>query len=323
MAEVLEKLKALEGRASLNKDGRPGKNKKGQARVLSDKTVKQMVTNMRMVGRITGCGEQEDFTACLRNHDLATQKLKARYTNVNSLKNVIGVLTSAAKYIPGFKEAVGDEAWNAYRLTMLQSIKEGEARAIAQTDTATVTPIEVIRAKIPEIAAKFGPTSLEHIAARLQAVELVGIRDDLTDLKFVKSLKEADLQGVKNYIALSTRKVVIARYKTWQSFDEPYKFTLSKETADLIKGSLRQEKPREFLFGSKRAGQIVQDAFKAVGLKGIGVNTIRHATITHLLKPENGGPGAANVNRIAKRFRHSGQLTLRYVAGEAMPVGDV
>ena len=85
---------------------------------------------------------------------------------------------------------------------------------------------------------------------------------------------------------------------------------------------MRQEKPREFLFGNKRAGQIVQDAFKAVGLKGIGINTLRHSLITNLLKPENGGPGAANVNRVAKRFRHSGQLTLRYVAGEAMPIGD-
>jgi hypothetical protein len=105
--------------------------------------------------------------------------------------------------------------------------------------------------------------------------------------------------------------------------DEPYKFTLSKESADLIKSSLRQEKPREFLFGKKRAGQIVHGAFKAVGLNGIGVNTLRHSQITNLLKPENGGPGATNVNRIAKQFRHSGQLTLRYVAGEAMPIGDV
>ena len=206
---------------------------------------------------------------------------------------------------------------------MLEAIKGAEAKAIAQTDTATVTPIEVIRGKIPEIAKKFGQNSLEHIAARLQAVELVGIRDDLTELRFVKSQKEADSLGVQNYIALPTRKVVIARYKTWQSFDEPYKFTLTKKTVDLIKGSLRRTKPREFLFGKKRAGQIVQDAFKAVGLKGIGVNTIRHSLITNFLKPENGGPGAANVNRIANRFRHSGQLTLRYVAGEATPLEDI
>ena len=107
-------------------------------------------------------------------------------------------------------------------------------------------------------------------------------------------------------------KLVIADYKTSTIHNRPYEFKLTEGLAGIIRRSLA-EKPREFLLGKGSAGRIVKRAFEAVGLPSIGVNPIRHSLITDLLRTS--GAGAANIRRVAHMFRHSPEMTTRYVRG--------
>ena len=318
LVELLQKIEGLRGAVQLTPSGRPAVDKNGSQKRLADNTVEQMRRGMRLLAEVTGCSERQDFVSCLRNTGEATRRLRAKYPRDVTYKTKLGSIVSAAKYIPEFKEALGPEAWEYYRTAMIESIRAAEEEAIAATDTATVIPISRIQAKVPAIAAEFGPTSLEHIAARLQAVELIGIRDDLTLLRAVRSESEARSGGIQNFIVPSSGKIAISKYKTSKTHLEPYVFTLSREAADIVRRSLR-EKPREFLLNRSRGGVMVTKAFDKVGMPGIGVNTIRHSAITDLLR--RGGPGAANIRRVAKMFRHSEAMTTRYVRGE-LPTGD-
>jgi len=60
----------------------------------------------------------------------------------------------------------------------------------------------------------------------------------------------------------------------------------------------------------------VKEAFASVGLKGVGVNEIRHSQITDLIK---GNPSEANVKRVSLMMKHSPTMTLRYYRGKTIP----
>ena len=315
LRELLDKIGALRGSAQLAPNGAPARTKAGQAKKLTDNTVKQMGEGIKLLAATTGCGEAEDFGACLRDAGEVLRKVRARYPLENSFKKALGSLVSAAKYVPEFGAALG-EAREVYRQAMIGSIRAAEEQAIQATETASVPAIDEIRGRIPAIAQRFGETSLEHIAARLQALEAIGIRDDLGGVKVVSSEVQARAGGVKNFFVPRTGKLVIADYKTSTIHNRPYEFKLTEGLAGIIRRSLA-EKRREYLIGKGSAGRVLKRAFEGAGLPGIGVNTLRHSLITDLLR--EGGAGAANIRRVAHMFRHSPEMTTRYVRGETPP----
>eukprot|EP00873_Tetraselmis_striata_P006189 jgi/Tetstr1/426453/TSEL_016754.t1 len=165
LSRLLELIADLEGKPQLTAAGRPvlgGPQR--QPRLLRETTVKQYKDGMRLLGGTTGCADAPDFVACLRD--------------------------TAMVYIPAFEAALGAEALEVYRTGMIEAIRAAEAEAIAATETASVVPITGIKRKLKDIAERFGSTSQDALAARLQ-VELVGIRDDLGGVRVVKSEREA------------------------------------------------------------------------------------------------------------------------------------
>ena len=196
---------------------------------------------------------------------------------------------------------------------MLDNIKASERDAIERTETVSVEPIDGIRAKVSDVKRKFGDTSPHYLAAYLQTF-LTGLRDNLSGVEIVDSISEARKKGVDNYYVPKSRRLHIGKFKT-SNEHPPYDFTLTPAIAKKIDQSLK-DKPRQYLIRKTGVGARVKEAFGAVGLPGIGVNEIRHAQITELL---DGNPGEANVRRVAKKFKHSPAMTLRYYRSKTSP----
>ena len=97
LARVLEMIAGLRGSVQLTPSGRPAVDKNGRQKILSDSTVRQMRSVMRLLADVTGCSEQQDFLACLRNTGDATRRLRERYPRDVSFKTKLGTIVSAAK----------------------------------------------------------------------------------------------------------------------------------------------------------------------------------------------------------------------------------
>ena len=192
----------------------------------------------------------------------------------------------------------------------MNAIRSSEEEAVARTETKTVTPLKKIHKAVKDVAKKFGETSKEAIATALQA-KLDGLRDNISGVAIVKSPRDAEFQGIRNFYVPRTKRLYISKFKTSQDYP-PYDFTLNGPIASAIAKSLK-ENPREYLVAQKDVGRFVKTVFEKVGLPGVGVNEIRHSQITDLLKNKQ---GEAHVNRVARMFKHSPTMTLRYVRGE-------
>eukprot|EP00873_Tetraselmis_striata_P028813 jgi/Tetstr1/449077/TSEL_036290.t1 len=165
----MDKVDGIRGKQQILASGKPAKNKDGSVKKISDSTVKQYVDGMRLIGETTGCADQPDFVACLRDTDMVIAKLRKRYPSDVSLKKQLGIIASASKYLPDFRRALGEEAHQVYRDGMIASIKAAEERAISQTESKTAIPLNLIKEGLDDIAEKFGKDSDKFLEAKLQS----------------------------------------------------------------------------------------------------------------------------------------------------------
>ena len=308
--EIVGKISALKGETKLDKTGQPVR-KAGVVQKIEDSTVKQMRDKFGLIARTIGCAtEDDDIVACLRDTDKAVAKMRDRWPKDVSFKTAAGNIVSLSKYIPGFGEALGAAPLKVYRDLMMGNIKSSTEEAVARTETRTVTPIGKIRTAVRAVANKYGKTSPEAIATNLQT-NLDGLRDNISGVAIVKTPRDAEFRDIKNYYVPSTKRLYVSKFKTSKEFP-PYDFTLNDTIANTIAKSLK-DNPREYLVAKTGVGRLVKKAFEEVGLPGVGVNEIRHSQITDLLKKKQ---GEAHVNHVARLFKHSPTMTLRYVRGE-------
>ena len=310
LGDVRTRISMLEGEPKLDKNGEVVR-KNGVIQNIEGSTVKQMRDKIDLIARTIGCaGASDDLVECLKDTDKAIAKMRERWPKDVSFKTAVGNIVSIAKYIPGFRQALGAAPLKKYRDLMLGAIKTSTDEATARTETKSVVPIKSIRAKAKEVAKKFGEASLEAIATNLQS-NLVGLRDNLSGVSIAKSARDAKSRGLVNYYVPRTKSLVITKFKTSKDH-EPYRFTLNESIAKAIAKSLK-ENPREYLIAKTGVGKMVKKAFEKVGFDGVGVNEVRHSQITDLLKKN---PSEANVKRVAEQFKHSPMMTLRYYRGE-------
>jgi len=313
IATLADKIKGLVGEPRLKPNGDVAR-KDGKVLTLSEKTVDDYVSKLDFIARLIACSGDKDFAGCLRDYKSVIPKLRANWSNVNSLKAQFNVIVAAAKYIPEFKEGLGD-AFDVYRGDMMIELKKSEKKTVEDTDTKTVTAIKTIRDKAKVVAKKFGDSSIEALATHLQS-HLIGLRDNLSGVRVVKSAAEAKRGGIPNYYVPRSKKLVITKFKTSNHFPA-YDLKIADSIAKRIATSLK-ENPRDFLIREKGVGDYVKRTFAKVGLDGIGVNEIRHSQISSMLRAN---PGAAAVARVASQFKHSPEMTLKYYRGEKV-VGD-
>jgi hypothetical protein len=308
LRDVMTMIEGITGKQQITPLGKPAKKKDGTAKMLLDSAVKQYGGGMRLIGEITGCGDKDDFVACLRDTDMVIAKLRKRYPKDSILKKSLGVLTASAKYLPDFRRALGEDAHQVYRDNMVLAIKAAEAESIEQTESRSIIPIDRIKSALADVRKKFveGPKFIE---AMLQ-VQHAGIRDDLGDISVVESERKAKQQDSENYYVPRTKRLVIRSFKT-ENEHSPYEFTLTSEQAKLIDASLAKN-PRTKLF-KRGVGTRVSRTFKTARHPQIGVNVIRHSWITNLL---GNNPSEANIRKIAERFKHSPTMTTRYFRGD-------
>ena len=194
LADILGKISELKGEPKLDKNGEV--MRKGNViQKIEDGTVKQMRDKFGLISRTIGCaGEEDDIISCLRDTKTAIGKMRGRWPRDVSFKTAVGNIVSVAKYVPGFREGLGKAPLKVYRDLMLGAIQSSTEEAIARTESKTVPPIKAIRAKVKDVAKKYGDASLEAIATNLQA-NLIGLRDNLSGVIVATSARDARARG--------------------------------------------------------------------------------------------------------------------------------
>jgi hypothetical protein len=292
----MERMLASVGKPLLNKDGVAHPTRK-----LTQSTAKQMVDGLHHLVRYTET--EDDFPSGLRDYEAIITITRGRYKNNNSYKSQLNYIVSVAKYVPEFKQAIGDEAYNAYQQLMVERIGVSNRRAVANTSSreAAIPSIRDIRRKLPAIKAAYGDGSLEYLAALLQS-SIIGLRDNLGPVRIV----ESDDTPHRNFYNIKTKRLVIKDFKTAASH-EPYDLKLAEALHKAIKTSLRKH-PRDFLIKNDKLGTMIKAAFTRVGMP-ITLMTIRHAQSSDLQRK---GYGAAHLAGIAAQFKHSVSEALKY-----------
>ena len=298
---IAKDIAGLGGRVvKLMADGQQHK----QGHILGVSTASQYAGSFRRIARLVGLSAHDDPMPVLRDHArVSAAILDGRQGKANTLKSDFNIFVSAAKYLPSFKEALGPEALAAYNGDMHLTLATSKRQEVERTasDAAAIPSIQTIRDKVIDIKIKFAPTDKRYIAALLQS-SVVGLRDNLGDVKL-------DDESADRFYIPSTRRLVIKRFKTAHLGFEPYDVTLSNEVGDAVDAYLAKHPRQKTLLGGGKLGPTISSTFKAVGLN-VGVNTIRHAMETDMLT--RGGASAANVEQVARQFKHGPEMALRY-----------
>jgi hypothetical protein len=298
---IAKDIAGLGGRVvKLMADGQQHK----EGHILGVSTASQYAGSFRRIARLVGLSAHDDPMPVLRDHARVSAAIvDGRAGKVNTLKSDFNILVSAAKYLPSFKEALGPEALASYNGDMHLNLATSKRQEVERTasDAAAIPSIQTIRDKVIDIKIKFAPTDKRYIAALLQS-SVVGLRDNLGDVKL-------DDESADRFYIPSTRRLVIKRFKTAHLGFEPYDVTLSNEVGDAVDAYLAKHPRQKTLLGGGKLGPTISSTFKAVGLK-VGVMTIRHAMETDMLT--RGGASAANVEQVARQFKHGPEMALRY-----------
>ena len=241
----------------------------------------------------------------LDDHDKTVKALDG-VSNVNTQKDLYGVILAVAKRSDAFKQWVGEEALAVY----LKHLKEGNEKAVKQMEKATgdsrskIPSITTLMEALPSIEEKLGATSSMFLAAYLQ-INVIGLRDDLGRVRIVSKFNP---KWPKQYVK-SNGRLYISEFKTSKTYD-PYDIKLDKGARTVINAVLKRFPERKWLVTeTESAGDLVRRAFKKVGMS-VSVNTVRHAQVSAMLdKNPNDIPA---VQRTAERFKHSEEVHRKY-----------
>lgn len=223
---------------------------------------------------------------------------------MNIVAQRVSAYRSFGKYSPDFKRYVGENALNKAG-EFLSSISESiEEDAVDRTEDKGFTEpsAEELRRGADLIERFYGRGSRSHLAAVLH-LECIGVRDDLQSVIIVN--QDEGQEG--NYYAIATGDLWIQEHKTAAQHG-PYHFRLSKAIREMIEASL-DDQPRAHLLWGSPLSPVLKKAYAQVGIKITGTNSFRHAFITEMIK---NNPSAKNVARVAKIFKHSPDMTMKY-----------
>jgi hypothetical protein len=304
---VVEKILALEGTPQLDTDRKAKRNKK----LLTKGTVKNYATAF------------SSFVAPLLSESLNGNPMKAgdiikhiedEYSNVNTRKNKLNAIVALAKYIPEIRGAMGP-VLDELRDRMGDYIEQAKKEAVEKSGNETVEDMQSIRKRVEdEVKKNFGELSREYIAARLQT-RLVGLRGELGTVQVFKNKRGGRFDKAKNAYNRATGKLKIENFKTKQDFD-PYLFTLSNAQRELLERWFDKHPEYTHLFGTDPTpiGPILKRALN------LSVMPIRHSMVSHELN--KGDPSREHIEKVAKMFRHSPEMTTTYFRGSP-PEDDV
>jgi hypothetical protein len=302
-------IEALGGKApKLDKDGKA----LAKGGVLTASSAQAYARKFSQLARIL---EAQDDPAAWRKHAHNIERLRALYPRPNTFKGYPSVIVTIAKYFPAFGKALGEEALKAYRDAMMVGIADGEAvgRAATEDKSKTVPNIDSLRALVPAIAEHFGAGGEEHLAALLQTT-VVGLRDNLGDVRIEKEGGRGEGTSPPNVYNPKTGRLLIRRFKTSPLY-QPYDYILPGDVRKTIAASL-ETRPRDYLVTHTphTLSLVLKRAFKAVGQPGVTVMTIRHSMESDMLRPDAGGAtGAGLIERVAAQFKHSAAMATMYV----------
>jgi hypothetical protein len=297
-APGLGRIMALEGKPQLDKDGRPnGKTiSKGTAKQYAESYERFLAPLVFLASKGTPLGAQSIINLSEEN-----------YSSVNTRKSKLNAIVALAKYIPEIREALGVDI-EPLREKMIEYIKESERAAVKKSGTHTVEDLNSIRRRVEnDVKVKYGEMSQEYVAGVLQT-RLVGLRGELGTVRVFKTNRNGQFDNAKNAYNRKTGELKIEDFKTKQNFDA-YDFFLKGGPYELLERWFKEHPRHTYLFGNSPIpiGPILKRSL------GISVMPIRHSMVSNELK--KGNPSRDHIEKVAKLFRHSPEMTTMYFRG--------
>lgn len=311
LAGLLEKISLLEGKALKNKEGASVRSRTGgRPRKIKANTVTGTKSQLKGLVRDAKIDTGRGFMAGMRDWRRVIQEVRAMRWKIHTLKSRFSAVISAAKYVPEFKGALGEEAYEQYHRAMMDAIKEGEDDSRTRTESAAhaIMPLSRMRELVASMKGRVTP--LEYISAFLQ-VHVYGFRDNLGSVELVKTKAEGMRRKLDKFYGTEDGALHVAVFKTDDQFP-PYDFKVSDAVKRAVDDYLKTKAGIEYLAGKGPRGPTVKRAFFKVGAE-VNILKIRHAQVVEMVGAGPTAASEANINRVAAVFKHSPEMTSRYI----------
>lgn len=246
--------------------------------------------------------ESDNIFPSIKNKDIL-KKILDKSGSASTIKGATQVFLKLIVGYPGLREAVGESVYNTYNKFFMEAnsdMQNGYIQKVVEKDVKDeIDSYSSIKKKIED---RFPVGSDERLYTYLY--EYVPVRDNMAEVFIVPNVA-ATKDKSKNYLVMSTKTVVINKYKKEGKYGM-LKFKLPKDIYKMIDTT----KPKIFNHGATLTSW-VHKMLKEIGIDG-GVNVFRHAFISEKLDGENiKNPELRK--ELYEKMGHSPAVQLQYI----------
>lgn len=246
--------------------------------------------------------EADNVFPMIKNKEVL-KKILERGGAASTIKGATQVFLKLIVGYPGLREAVGEKVYETYNKFFLEAngnMINGYIQNVVDKDANDeIDSYTDIKKKIE---ARFPVGSDERLYTYLY--EYVPVRDNMGEVYIVPNVFDTHDKS-KNYYVLSTKTIVINRYKKEGKYGM-LKYKLPRHIYKLIDTT----KPKIFNHGTTLTSW-VSKMLKEIGIEG-GVNVFRHAFISEKLDGEN-IKDPEKRKELFEKMGHSPAVQLQYI----------
>lgn len=229
-------------------------------------------------------GDSKDVVKSLRNIKRVENRLLKHTKQPKDHLNVISTMCNKKNMLPSFCKAMGAKLIKQYTDRMSFYLKKGTIQSIDRGSDDVIN-YNKIKDALTTIE-KESKNSQDHLIIALYNYN--AWRDDIGHIVIWKAQGSPPDDG-KNYYHKRQNTIYLRDYKTSRKYGEK-RFKLTTYTKNIINAQIQNNpdkiylvsKPDGSMYAQGKISAIVTKAFKAAGLDGITINTIRHSKVTSI-----------------------------------------